>query len=785
MRDITYSVDFCVIGGELAGVCAAVTASRQGLKVVLVQDRPVLGGNASSEVRLWALGATSHMGNNNRWSREGGVIDEILVENVYRNPEGNPVIFDTVVLDTVVNESNITLLLNTAVNEVEKHDDASIRVVRAFCTQNSTRYEIHAPLFCDASGDGIVGDLAGAIYRMGAESPDEFGEKFAPSVEYGSLMGHSLFFYSKDTGKPVKFIPPSYALKDITKIPRYRNFKKNEHGCLLWWIEYGGRLDTVHESEDIKWELWRIVYGVWNHIKNSGEFPGAETMTLEWVGLIPGKRESRRFEGDYTLIQQDIVEQRPHYDAVSYGGWAIDLHPADGIYSNKPGCDQWHSKGVYQIPYRCLYSKNIRNLFLAGRIISASHVACGSTRVMMTCAHSAQAVGMAAALCSQHRLLPRDLSEPARIGQLQQSLLRAGQYIPSKCLNDPKDLVQTAHIEASSRLALTELAPDGPWRQLTDSWAMLLPLETGKAPCFTLEVAARQATSLTCELRISRKKGNFTPDETLASFTVALQPSPALTTAQQSLRYQLMTGTNGSLELTSNHKGGPAGELSAQTVPVEFDVSLPENQYGFVVLQGNPEVFVRTSQTCLSGIKAVTSQANERVATANVQKPTLDIGIDTMEFWIPQREPDGQNVAMTIDPPLDVFGPMNVRNGITRPLHGSNAWVANPQDHQPSLTLTWDSPKTIREIVLTFDTDADHAMESVLMGHAQRIRPTCVRKYRILDALDRVVYACQDNHQTRNVIRLDTPVTTDVLRLELTPPDSHIPASLFEIRCYE
>ena len=226
--------------------------------------------------------------------------------------------------------------------------------------------------------------MSGAAFRMGAESTGEFGEKLAPSHEYGELLGHSLYFYSKDTGRPVKFVPPSFALDDITQIPRYRSFNSREYGCRLWWIEYGGRLDTVHDTEKIKWELWKIVYGVWNYIKNSGEFPEAETLTLEWVGHIPGKRESRRFEGDYMLHQQDLIEQRLHPDAVSFGGWALDLHPADGIYSEKPGCNQWHSRGVYQIPYRCFYSRNIKNLFLAGRIFSASHVAFSSTRVQAT-----------------------------------------------------------------------------------------------------------------------------------------------------------------------------------------------------------------------------------------------------------------------------------------------------------------------------------------------------------------------------------------------------------------
>src|SRR5687768_9737026 len=196
-------------------------------------------------------------------------------------------------------DPNIRQLLNTSVFEVDKSTDDRIDRVLAFCSQNSTHYQLAAPWFCDASGDGLLAFAAGAPVRRGAEGRDEFGEKFAPTQEYGELLGHTIYFYSKDTGKPVKFVPPSYALDDITKIPRFRNFNAKEFGCKLWWIEYGGRRDTIHDSEEIKWELWRVVYGVWNHIKNSGQFPEADTLTLEWVGQIPGKRESRRFEGDY------------------------------------------------------------------------------------------------------------------------------------------------------------------------------------------------------------------------------------------------------------------------------------------------------------------------------------------------------------------------------------------------------------------------------------------------------------------------------------------------------
>ena len=487
LRESQVSADLVIAGGGLAGTCAAITAARAGLRVALVQDRPVLGGNSSSEVRLWALGATSHMGNNNRWAREGGVIDEILVENLHRNPEGNAVVYDTVLLEKVVNEPNIRLLLNTAVYAVEKSEAGSIVSLTAFCSQNSTRYLLSAPLFCDATGDGLVGFISGAAFRMGAEDRDEFGEGLADPA-YGELLGHSLYFYSKDAGRPVQFTAPSFALRDITAIPRFRDIKSSDSGCRFWWFEYGGLGDTVHDTEEIKWELWRVAYGAWDYIKNSGAFAGVENLTLEWVGTIPGKRESRRFEGGAILRQQDLVEQREWPDAVSFGGWAMDLHPGAGVYSPLSPCTQWHSKGVYQIPYRCLYSRNVPNLFLAGRIISTSHVAFGSTRVMATCAHAAQAVGVAAALCKRDGVAPAVLIESERMAELQRELLKRGQYIPGVRLNDDANLAACARITASSEFRLSSFSPDGTSAALDVSRAMLLPLKAGRIPAVTFFV---------------------------------------------------------------------------------------------------------------------------------------------------------------------------------------------------------------------------------------------------------------------------------------------------------
>jgi len=759
--------DLAVLGGGLAGVCAAITAARAGIKVVLVQDRPVLGGNASSEVRLWILGATSHIGNNNRWAREGGVIDELLVENLYRNPEGNPLILDTIILEKVVNEPNVRLLLNTAVHDLEKSDPDTIKSVRAFCSQNSTTYEITAPLFVDASGDGIVGFLAGAAFRMGAEARSEFGEPFAPEQALNELLGHTIYFYSKDTGRPVTFTPPSFALRDITKIPRWRDIKFNDSGCHFWWLEWGGNLDTIHDSEKIKWELWKVVYGVWNHIKNSGQFPEAATLSLEWVGTIPGKRESRRFEGDYMITQQDVVEQRRHADAVSFGGWAIDLHPSDGVYSAQDGCQQWHSKGVYQIPYRTMYSRNITNLFLAGRIISASHIAFGSTRVMATCAHGGQAVGMAAAICTKRNLKPRDLLAAPQLAELQRELLRIGQFIPGVPLQDSNDLARFAKISSTNELKLSCLAPSGETQPLTASWAMMIPVALGTMPSVEFLLDVTMPTTLRAELRVSSKPQNHTPDVTLA---------------------------------TLDHDLAVA---HGQKLSLNFDVKIDAPRYAFVCLMKNDAVSVHLSDQRLTGVLAVCHNGNKAVAKSSTQTPQKGSGIETFEFWTPKRRPAGKNFALRIEPPLEVFHATNLTNGLARPTNQPNAWVADFAHEQPTLRLTWDKPQTIARIELCFDTDFDHPMESVLMGHPERVMPFCVREVIIAEGVrvpvatdgyaaigktesdtERLLCEITQNHHSIHVIRLNQPVTTDCLEIRLVAPSVNVPAALFGVRCY-
>ena len=744
LKKITLDTDLVVIGGGMAGVCCAITAARNGTKVVLVQDRPVLGGNGSSEVRLWILGATSHLGNNNRWSREGGVIDEILVENLYRNKEGNTIIFDTILLEKVKDEPNISLLLNTSVFDVSKKDETTISSVSAFCSQNSTEYIINAPFFCDSSGDGLVGYMAGASYRMGAEQGDEFGEKFTPSKEYGELLGHTMYFYSKDTGKPVKYVAPSYALKDITKIPRFKSISTGQMGCNFWWFEYGGRGDTIHDTEEIKWELWSVIYGVWDYIKNSGKFPEAENLSLEWVGNIPGKRESRRFEGHYMLTQQDIVEQPHFYDAVSFGGWAIDLHPADGVFSELPGCNQYHSKGIYEIPYRCFISKDIKNLFMAGRLISASHVAFGSTRVMATCGHGGQVVGMAAALCKSLQLNPFDFTDPETIKILQDKLNVAGQSIPCLPLDSQKNILTGAKLISSSEHTISHLPFDGDWYHLKTSAGQLLPLKKDTQYSFEIMFDASEDTELDVELQVSSKVFNYTPDLLIEKQIKKIQ------------------------------KG-------VQTIQIDFAQKLNDDQYAFVIFRSNPLVSIRCTKNRISGIVSVFHKTNPAVNNYGVQMPPENSGFESFEFWCPDRRPAGQNIAFTCKPALTCYEAHNLVNGFTRPYIKTNAWVADLNDSSPFIECEWEEEKQINSITLFFDTDFDHPLESSQMGHPEYRIPFCVEKYKIIDEAGNILYEINDNHQTINKWVPKQALNTRKLRFEFEHPSVEIPASVFQI----
>jgi len=750
-KTVLIDADFVVAGGGMAGVCAAISAAREGIKVALVQNRPVLGGNASSEIRLWTLGATSHMGNNNRWAREGGILDEILVENTYRNREGNPVIFDTVLLDKVRAEKNISLYLNTVIYNIEKSDSKNISSIFAYNAQNETKYKFSATYFCDSTGDGLLAYLAGATFRIGAEDTEEFDEKFAPDKEkYGEKLGHTILFYTKDAGKPVEYTAPDFALSmaDVeTKINRIQNpdyFNPKQVGCKYWWIEYGGRLDTIYDTEEINCKLQEVLYGIWNYIKNSAKYPDAANLTLEWVGTIPGKRESRRFMGYYVLNQKDIIEQHAFSDAVALGGWSLDLHPADGVFSKmKKACNQWHSKGIYPIPYRCYITPDLDNVFLAGRIISATHVAFASTRVMATSGAGGQAVGTAAAYCIKNDCTPVELMQPEKMNAYQQVLTKNGVYLPQKEVVLVNNLLLEAKTKVSSELKLSEIPFDGDWKNLEQSAAQMIPLTKGSVPKINVRLKSSKETQQKIELRISSKSFNHTPDITLETLILNLQE----------------------------------GE---QEVELCFNTDIPTTCYGFICFLKNTDIAIQTSKTLITGIVSVFNKILPAVSNWGKQEAPEGIGVESFEFWCPERRPYGQNIAMKISPAIDCFSKENLLHPVFRPVEKTNAWVADLKDKNATIEIRWPDKKEIKEITLFVDTDYDHPMESVQWGHYDSKMPFCVDKVNV-SADDKCIVMIRDNHQTVLKIVCKERLFTDNLKIELNNSNHYIPVAVFGI----
>ena len=461
----TLECDVLVAGGGIAGVVCSLAAARLGARVVLSQDRPVLGGNASSEIRMHIVGATGLTGGRALETelREGGIIEELRLELAVNNPQRSPSMMDLLLYDKCRREPNLTLRLNTAVVGATVKDGV-IQNVQAVNEATETRFNISARVFVDCTGDGRLGVEAGAPYTQGRESSAEYGEKLAPAKGDRQTLDSTLLFQARQHDRPMPFGAPPWARQFRPEDFKLRPFGRPgfdlglEYG--YWWVEWGGYLDTIQDSERIRDELLAIVLGVWHHIKHESGVD-ASRWALEWVGFLPGKRESRRFVGQHVLCEGDLTSARAFPDAIAYGGWPMDLHPPEGIDAPESSpCAQHPLPFLYDIPLRACVSTGPANLMFAGRNLSASHVAFSSTRVMATCAVIGQGVGTAAALAVRENVPPAELAaRPELLRRIQQQLLRDDCYLVGRCNEDPADLVRKANaITASS--ALPEAGPE-------------------------------------------------------------------------------------------------------------------------------------------------------------------------------------------------------------------------------------------------------------------------------------------------------------------------------------
>ena len=431
LAEVVHDVDLCVVGGGIGGLLTAIAAARRGAKVALMHDRPVLGGNASSEIRMWICGAGTRVRN----LQETGIMEEIALDNMARNPTRNWSLWDALLYEKARFEPNIDLILNCACSEAEM-DGARIMSVTGFQATTQQRHTVRAKIFADCSGDSILAPLTGASFRVGREAKAEFNEEWGLDKADRRTMGSSLLIQARETDHKVEFSPPPWAYD----FPDDEALNHKPHECLLkphtnfYWIELGGEADTIADAESLRDELLKIAFGVWDHMKNHGDH-GADNWELEWVGFLPGKRESRRYVGDYTLTQQDVENGGKHFeDIVAYGGWQIDNHLPGGFWMKSEGGAHLQKRRLsepYAIPYRCLYSRDIENLMFAGRNISATHIAFASARVMGTIGIMGQAVGTAAALAVEKGVDPRGIyDDKVLLRELQHRLMDDDCFLP-------------------------------------------------------------------------------------------------------------------------------------------------------------------------------------------------------------------------------------------------------------------------------------------------------------------------------------------------------------------
>ncbi len=750
--------DLVVVGAGLAGLCAAIQAARKGVKVALVNDRGVLGGNASAEIGVFINGANDG-GQLNLNSREGGICSEIMLEYKYRTPaRTNQFILDGVFLDFVYREKNIEMFLNTCIDSA-KVENGLITSVSGTQNTTETRWILSGKYFVDNTGDGALGAMVGAEYMKGRESKDKFNELIAPDVGDAYVLPSTLMFSTKNVGYKVPFVAPDFAF-DIPKTGILeRRDVKGFTG--KWYYEIGGEYDHVDDREDIIKDHKKLIFGIWDYLKNSGEFPECDNYDFDYISTIPGTREYRRLVGDYILTENDIRNQTNFDDTVGHGGWNIDLHAIKGIFDEDLVNRHIYFDGVYKIPYRTGYSKNIDNLFMCGRCMSSSHVAFGTTRVMGTLSTLGQAVGMAAFLCVKYDVMPRDIYK-SYIKELQQELLRDDQLIIGVKNEDENDKAKTATVTASStrgleldiqksinyKARLEEITPQfRPYYEsvysgctelmvLSNTIGLTIPV-TNKLDSIKLLVKSDCETELDYNAYLPKVTENYGPDQLVNCSSVTISPSDSF-------------------------------EWVELPVGIEAD-----GKYVFILLSENPAIKLAIGGDALPTTTMFTSCINNNPSTVHIS--TLKMAERT---W----ERSSLSICYKTVPEQPVFKATNVINGFNRAYGQPNMWLSEESDANPELSLTWNEPVLISQLQITFAIDT-----------TKRFYTECVEKVFNLIAQDYNVYAVvgekeimlaeiRGNFKKMNRIDFDEIKTNNIRFRFLKSPTNQI--GVYEIRAY-
>ncbi len=702
--------DFVVCGAGMPGIVAALGAARLGLKTALINDRGVLGGNAGPEVRIHICGAngTSEF---NMYADEGGILGELLIENRHKNPQGNVYLWHDVLLDAVLKEENLTLFLNTYIDTVNLNEEESV-ILSVEGTQSGSekRHVISGNMFVDDTGDGTVGYLSGAEFMYGRESSDTWGESIAPNKQDDGVLLSSMSFYSKDFHRNVTYTMPTYA-QDIMeefkaalptreipdRIPldaRYDGYR------FQWYYETGAGKHQTFDNEQIRLEHAKLVSNIWDRIKNHSDFD-ANRFDLEYVSPVLGKRESRRIVGEYILKQQDIALQNDYDDCIGHGGWSIDLHSAGGFYAGDLINKHYYLRGVYKLPYRVCVSRDIKNLFLASRSASFSHVALGTARVMGTLCMLGQASGMAAVLCKKYGISPSEVGEKY-ISELQQMLQQGDQFVFEKKNENP--LLKNAEIIAESNFDGC-LSHTDRYKKLTNTFGVSLPTEKN-TESFNFFAISDADCEISYSVFASTKKENYGPEKLLFKSSVPIK---------------------------KNEK---------QSFSVYLNDECRTLERIFISFEKNEAISIEVTEDRINGYIAFEM-------SKNIDDTYFDIlTLETKKhLWLLCNELPVVNMKST------VYSAKNIINGYIRNYGNPNLWMSN-DDSPQSISLSFSSPVSIGGIALTFDSLSENLRYDNLETYYElNICDTIVKEYEIFvveSGRERMICSISDNYKKVN-----------------------------------
>ncbi len=724
-QTIEQSFDLVVCGAGMSGICAAIQAARSGLKTALINNRGVLGGNASPEIRVHVCGATG-TSEFNLYSRESGIIGELLIENRYRNPQGNVYLWHTVLVDALRREKNCHVYLNTYIDTVNM-DGGKIVSVEGSQNGSEKRYTFIGDTFIDDTGDGTIGYLAGADYMYGREAKSKWNENIAPDAEDNGVLLSSLSFYSKDFHREMPYQLPEFAKElkedfkktlDFREIPdRIPNDARYDGYRYQWYYETGAGRDQMSENEDIMEDHSKLVYNIWDYIKNQSEYD-AKQFDLEYISPVVGKRESRRLVGEYILKEQDVAFQTDFDDAVGYGGWSIDLHAAGGFFDDDMINRHFYLRGIYQIPFRSCCVKGLDNLMVASRCLSVSHVASGTTRLMSTLSLLGQACATAATLCKKYKATPAKVASEY-MEELQQELQKRDQGIVGKK-------------KAESAITKAKITTSSHFNGMIDHTNVGMPINELKGFVFptakenteiNLFAKADEDTVLVCEIFKPAKVENYGPEIALGKLEIPLK----------------------------------AGE-KFEAIKIDFS-SYDFGDNLFILFQTNEKVSLEVAELLVNGFRLLEEKVND-------DDTFIDIATLESKPYLWKKA----DLLPVFEYPTDIYDGSNINNGYIRNYGKPNIWLADLKDEKPAVMIEFAEPTSVSRVDFTFDNlcdDFDYdTMEHV---YESNVWEQVIRDYNIYGMVDgtwELAREVRGNYQRKNYIDIEQKVYSK-LRVEL------------------